>query len=119
MPHARYLLSGQVTEAEGDHAPIEGILIETAEAETRTDSLGEWSLDYIAMETYSGLGAGEDTLYVIDTDSTENGGAFHSHTLVLDLTKIASGDGRWDNGTYRQEDIMVQLISAGVGKVGE
>jgi putative lipoprotein (rSAM/lipoprotein system) len=101
-PYATYVLGGHVISAD-EKQPIIGIEVCFSIRDTVTDANGAWML-------YERGSWCDDacSLAVRDIDGDNNGGKFKDKKIPLSLTKVVNGDG-WDNGTYLQRDILIEL----------
>jgi putative lipoprotein (rSAM/lipoprotein system) len=105
QPYATYHLDGHVVTAK-EKQPITGIKIRFEPlGDTLTDMNGAWRL----IGDYGHWCFDACSLKVFDVDGDQNGGTFEDKTVPLTLTKTARGSGRWDEGTYEQHDIQIEL----------
>ncbi len=103
MPQARYKIDGQVVAAVGSQ-PVQGIQIGLGGETVITDASGNFSLDVQTFPCND-----QCQLEVKDIDGADNGGEFQDKNVAINPTKTAEGDGDWDEGTFEQSDIEVQL----------
>ena len=105
QPYATYRLDGQVVTAK-ENQPIKGIkILFRPLGDTLTDTNGVWQLD----GEFCSWCFDACSLEVHDTDGDSSGGKFQDKTVPLTLTKTANGSGKWNEGTYEQHDIQIEL----------
>jgi putative lipoprotein (rSAM/lipoprotein system) len=109
MPHAEYKLDGTVVSAM-DQSAIEGILVTLisqgstpngGDLSAVTDTQGKWTIDGMALPCHDCEAEADDV------DGAQNG-SYQSATVALNLSQTAAGSG-WDNGTFEQHDVTIQL----------
>ena len=110
VPSARFRLDGIVT-ARATGRPIPGIRIFLSRGARPDSSLdatsgadGHWQLDFTAFPCGGTCG-----LITTDEDGPDNGGAFATGIVPLELIQTMPGNGHWFLGTFEQHDISVSL----------
>jgi putative lipoprotein (rSAM/lipoprotein system) len=103
QPYATYRLDGHVVTA-NEKQPVSGIKLHFSWIDTVTDTNGVWQLNGPGSWCFDAC-----SLEVHDTDGDSSGGKFQDKTVPLTLTKTANGSGKWNEGTYEQHDIHIEL----------
>ena len=104
-PIVEFSVKGRVVDA--DAAPVENIEVSAVNyyESVRTAADGTF---HISGEM-TGFEMKDLTLCFTDTDGEANGGEFEKITQVVPMTQTDAGDGKWDNGDYKADNVEVVL----------
>lgn len=104
-PIVEFSVKGRVVDADAE--PVENIEVSAVNyyESVRTAQDGTFHLS----GEMTGFEMKELTLCFTDTDGEENGGEFEKIIQVVPMTQTGDGDGKWDNGDYQADNVVVVL----------
>jgi len=105
---ATYHITGKVVKA-SDQTPIEGIRVEWKYFERISNDEGAFGFSLVHPPLCGFDLLPPCSLIVTDVDGSANGGHYVAKAIELSLTQTDPGDGGLDLGTYRQQNITIEL----------